>query len=111
MDRRWPGAERALTAYVAKVVPETGDLDDSHRRALLRLATAAARAGDAEALAALRTREEGRIGTGPMADMFRLLTADPVRGTGDLARAKREVGLARALPEGLKAFQPATATR
>jgi len=43
--------------------------------------------------------------------MFRLLTADPVRGTGDLARAKREVGLARALPEGLKAFQPATATR
>jgi len=107
----WPGAERALTAYVAKVVPETGDLDDSHRRALLRLATAAARAGDAEALAALRTREEGRIGTGPMADMFRLLTADPVRGTGDLARAKREVGLARALPEGLKAFQPATATR
>jgi len=107
----WPAAERALTAYVAKLVPGTGDLDDSHRRALLRLATAAARAGDAEALAALHTREEGRIGTGPLADMFRLLTADPVRGTGDLARAKREVGLARALPEGLKAFQPATATR
>jgi hypothetical protein len=107
----WPAAEQALTDYVAKSVPETGGLDDNHRRALLRLATAAARADDSAALAGLRAREEPRIGTGPLADMFRLLTAGPVRGTADLARAKREVGLARALPDGLNALQPATTTR
>ena len=107
----WPAAEQALSAYVARTVPETGDLDDTQRRSLLRLATAAARADDAPALAALRAREEPRIGSGPLADMFRLLTADPVRSTADLPRSKREVGLARAVPDGLKAFQPATATR
>jgi 2-methylcitrate dehydratase PrpD len=43
------------------------------------LATAAARAGDDAALAALRQREGARMESGPLADMFRLLTADQVR--------------------------------
>jgi hypothetical protein len=38
--------------------------------------------------------------------MFRLLTADPVSGTGDLTRVGREVGYARALPADLQAMRP-----
>jgi hypothetical protein len=72
----------------------------------LRLATAAARAGDDAGLAALRQREGGRMGDGPLADMFRLLTADPVRSPADLKRASQETALARTLPAQLKAVTP-----
>jgi hypothetical protein len=68
--------------------------------------TAAARAGDEAALSAIRQREGQRMGSGPLADMFRLLTADPIRGVADLKRAGREAGLARDLPNQLKAVQP-----
>ncbi|MGE4046848.1 MAG: hypothetical protein AB7F35_18445 [Acetobacteraceae bacterium] len=107
----WAGAEQALTELVAETVPPAGELNDAHRRLLLRLATASARAGNDVALAALRAREEPRIGTGPVADMFRLLTADPVRGVGDLKRAQREIGLVRALPAGMKALQSPALTQ
>ena len=90
----WPGADRALADYVAKTVPQAGDLDDGARRSLLRLATAAARAGDGATLASLREQQDARMGTGPLANMFRLLTADPVHGVSDLQRAAREVGYA-----------------
>ncbi|MBV9747652.1 MAG: hypothetical protein JO157_02445, partial [Acetobacteraceae bacterium] len=101
----WAGAQRALDAYVAKTVPHDGDLDDSQRRSLLRLATAAARAGDAETLVGLRQREAARMGTGPLADMFRLLTADPVHSVADLKRSGQEATLAGGLSDQLKALQ------
>jgi len=101
----WPGAERALTAYAARTVPAEGKLDDAQRATLLRLATAAARAGDATSLSSLRIRDEPRMASGPIAEMFRLLTADPVRGVGDLTRAGREAGLARGLPQQINALQ------
>jgi hypothetical protein len=103
----WPAAQKALTAYVARTIPASGGLDDTQRRALLRLATATARAGDDAALAALREREGPRMGSGPLADMFRLLTADQVRGVSDLKRSGQEAVLARGLPGQLKALQPA----
>ena len=102
----WPAAQRALTDYAAKTVPADGKLDDAQRRTLLRLATAAARAGDDAALTALRQREGARMGSGPLADMFRLLTADQVRSVADLKRSGQETALARALPGQLKALQP-----
>jgi hypothetical protein len=101
----WAGAERALTDYVTKTVPADGALDDTQRRNLLRLATAAARAGDDPALAGLRQHETARMGTGPLADMFRLLTADQVRSVADLKRSGQEATLARGLPAGLKALK------
>ena len=107
----WPGAKQALTDLVGLTIPSTGDLGDQQKRALLRLATAAARAGDDSTLASLGAREDARMGSGPVADMFRLLTADPVRGIDDLKRAKQEIGLVRALPAGLKALQTQTATQ
>ena len=106
----WPGADRALAAYAARTVPETGDLTDDARHTLLRLATAAARAGDETTLADLRRRQEPRMGTGPLADMFRLLTANPVGGMSDLTRSAREIGLAKALPAELQAMQPPVRT-
>jgi hypothetical protein len=96
-----------LTEYAAKSVPREGKLDDGQRRTLLRLATAAARAGDEPALTALRQREGPRMATGPLADMFRLLTADPVRSVADLKRSGQEAAMARGLPGQLKALQPA----
>jgi hypothetical protein len=108
LERRndWPAAEKALDDYAAKIVSRDGALDDVQRRTLLRLATAAARAGDEPALTALRQREGSRMGSGPLADMFRLLTADQVRSVGDLKRSSQEAALARALPGQLKALQP-----
>ena len=105
----WPGAQKALTDYATKTVPPDGLLDDTQRRTLLRLATATARAGDEVALEALRGHELGRMGTGPLADMFRLLTADQVRGVADLKRSGQEAALAHALPAELKALQQGAA--
>jgi hypothetical protein len=50
-----------------------------------------------------------RMGTGPLADMFRLLTADQVRGVADLKRSGQEAALARSLPGELKALQQGAA--
>jgi len=101
----WPAAEKALNTYAAKVVPAEGKLDDGQRRTMLRLATAAARAGDAATLTVLRQGTGTRMETGPLADMFRLLTADGIRGVGDLKRSGQEAVLARELPSQLKAVQ------
>jgi hypothetical protein len=55
----WPAAETALNAYASKIVPPEGRLDDGQRRTLLRLATAAARAGDAATRR--RSRRFGKV--------------------------------------------------
>jgi hypothetical protein len=102
----WPAAQRALSDYAARTIPPDGALDDAQRRTLLRLATAAARAGDEAALTALRQREAARMAGGPLGDMFRLLTADPVHSAADLKRSAQEAALARDLPAQLKALQP-----
>ena len=93
----WPAARDALTALAARVVPGDGMLNDVQRRVALRLATAAAQANDDALLGSLREQMGPRIGTGPQADLFRLLTAEPVREVADLTRARSEMGLARAI--------------
>ena len=101
----WPAAQRSLAAMGASAIPESGDLTDVHRQLLVRLAIAAERADDREALGALRATMGARFGGGPLADMLRLLTAEPVRAAGDLPRAAKEMGLARAVPAGLAALK------
>jgi hypothetical protein len=103
--QNWPAAEEALKTYIGKTVSETGELNETQRRSLLRLAAATARAEDTTGLSALRARETERMGSGPIADMFRLLTADPVRGLADLRRSGQEAVLAHALPEDLKSVR------
>jgi hypothetical protein len=111
----WPAARDALVVLAARVVPDPcvnacGVLDDRQRQIVLRLATAATRADDDATLTSLREKLTTRIGNGPRADMFRLLTTEPVRGTGDLARARSEIGLARAVTADLDPKKPATKT-
>ncbi|MBV8097390.1 MAG: hypothetical protein JO110_29935 [Acetobacteraceae bacterium] len=93
--KAWPEAEAALRELVAKTVPEEGPLDAGQRATVLRLASAAAQAGDAAQLAALRERQAARMGDGKEADLFRLLTAPPIQDTADLPRAGQEAALAR----------------
>ncbi len=100
----WPAAERALTAFVAKTVPPEGRLDEGQRRTLLRLATAAAQAGDEATLAGLRRREATRMAGGPLGDMFRLLTSGPVQNVADLPRAGQEMVLARGVSRDLRSL-------
>lgn len=106
----WAAAEQALAAYAARTVPAEGKLDDAQRRTLLRLATAAARAGDQAALADLGRREAARMQSGPLADIFRLLSAQQVQGVADLRRSGREAALARGLPGQLKQLTPPAGT-
>jgi hypothetical protein len=78
---------------------------------VLRLASATARAKDDAGLAALRAKFGPRIGAGPLGDMFRLLTAQPVQTMADIARSGREATLAAALPGSLAAIKAEPVTR
>ena len=111
----WPAARDALAVLMARVVPDTcaapcGPLDGAQLGVTLRLATAAMHAGDDATLGSLRTRLGTRIGAGPQANMFRLLTAEPVRGTADLRRARAEMGLARAVAADIGGKPPPVKT-
>lgn len=108
--RDWPAAAQALEDQVASTVRAEGKLTDDQRRLLVRLASAASQAGDEALLARLRTREAPRMASGPLADMFTLLTAGRVQSAADLKRSGREMALARTLPAGLQALEPPPAS-
>ncbi len=96
----WTGSAAALASLATRTVPPDGPLGPAQQDTLLRLASAQAHAGQDDALHALGTREAARM-AGPKSDMFRLLTAAPVTGVGDLRRAAGEVTLARTVPAAL----------
>ncbi len=99
----WRGAEAALLSLVSRVIPPDGALDSAQQDIILRLASAESRAGDDAVLRALGLREVKRM-AGSRADMFRLLTAAPIAGVGDLPRSAGEMALAHAIPAGLAAM-------
>jgi hypothetical protein len=107
----WPGAAQAWSELAALTLPPGGTLDETHTRILLHLATVTARASDEAGLAALREKYGTRLGAGPLADMFRLLTSEPIRNTTDIGRSQREVSLAASLPTDLKALKANAGTR
>ncbi len=86
----WPRALAALSALAGKTIPPEGALDETQRHLLLRLAAAASATGDTATLATLRDQDLPRMGTGPDADMLRVLTEAPVTSVSDLARARSE---------------------
>jgi len=106
---RWADAAKVWMDIVTATVPDTGPLDDAGARTVLRLATATAHAGDDAALADLRVKFGGRFSPGPVGDLFRVLTAEPIRTSADIGRSHQETGLAATLPGGLKAL-PAIVT-
>jgi hypothetical protein len=107
----WAGAEQAWSDCVAMTLPDSGMLDEPQTRTMLRLATAAARAGHDARLGELRDAYGPRIGAGPLGDMFRLLTAEPIRTSEDIERSQREMSLAASLPADLKALQAGGSAR
>jgi hypothetical protein len=102
----WPGAAAALGAHLATTLPEApAALDESQRRRVLRQAVLLALAGEEAGLGALRERHAARMGEGPLAEAFSVLTADPLRGLADLPRLQRELQLFRNLPRRLEALR------
>lgn len=100
----WAGAAEALSRHLtASLPPAPAPLDDAQRRDATRLAAFAALAGDDARLATLKDSLKPRMGEGPLAEAFGLLTSDPLRGIADLARLQRELDLMRALPGRLAA--------
>jgi len=91
----WRGALAALDDLAGRLVPLDGPVPDGLTELVLRQASAAVQVGDSGALRVLGQRYAARL-TGPRADLFRLLTAAPVGGVGDLARTGREIAFARA---------------
>ena len=100
----WAGAERAWADYAAKSLPDAVRWMTTRPVRWSGLATAAARAGDDAALTGLREKYGDRLADGALADMFRLLTAEPVRSTSDLQRVRQDISLAQALPANLRAL-------
>lgn len=101
----WAETARALAELAEAQLPPTDRaLDEPQRRLLVRLAAAAALAGDNATLASLAATRGAQMANGPFAEPFRLLTADPVSGAADLPRLAAEVALARALPRSIAAI-------
>jgi hypothetical protein len=107
----WAAAEQAWADCASLALPNSGTLDEAQARIVLRLATATARAGDDMKLAGLRDQYGARIDAGPLGDMFRLLTAEPIRTQADIGRSQKEVSLAASLPADLKALRATGASR
>ena len=101
----WAEAAAALAELAeAALPPPDRPLDEGQRRLLVRLAAAAALAGDTATLGSLAATRGAQMADGPFAEPFRLLTAAPVAGAADLPRLAAEVALARALPRSLAAM-------
>ncbi len=103
--RDWPAAVGALSDLAKLDVPKSGTLSAAQARVLLRLAGAAAKAGDDAALARVRQQGAGRMGADD--NLFRLITAPEVRDVGDLPRAAAEASLARTVISALATSAPA----
>ena len=101
----WSGAAAAHATALAALPPAPAVLTDAEARLVLRQAVLLALAGDEAGLVTLREAQAGRVGAGPLADAFALLTGDPLRGLADLPRLQRELQLFRSLPSRLEALR------
>ncbi len=103
--RNWPAATAALLSYAGATATMAAMPDEVQARILVRLATAASQAGDSTVLGQLRGHRLSTAGQGPVADLFRLLTAVPVVQSTDLKRSRQEMAMAKTLPAGLRALE------
>ncbi len=98
--RNWVEAAKALRALVDgkdfAALP-----DEAQRSAILRLANDENEAHDMAGLRALRSSQGARFASGSGAELFAVLTEDPIKGVDDLKRSERELQAVRALPASL----------
>lgn len=98
----WRNATTTLRTLAEQTLPAQGPLTDAQSALVLRLASAAAQAGDEDTLARLRTDTLPRLPAGQNTEMVRLLTQSPVQNTADLPRARREAAFAEQVLGGGK---------
>ena len=97
----WRGALAALSALAAKIVPAEGPLSDAAQDVVLRQASAAVQCNDVGVLTDLRERAVPRMDD-RRGGLLRLLTAPPITGSIDIARARQELALSRTVPGRLQ---------
>jgi hypothetical protein len=100
-DRRdWTGAIKLLESLTASAA-FAAKPDQVQRDLILRLANDESQAGDMAALRRLRSAQGARFASGPGAELFAVLTQEPIQAVGDLPRAGHELEKVRALPASL----------
>jgi hypothetical protein len=101
-DRKdWRGAETALLALCHANLPQDGKLTVAQQDLLLRVASAAAQAGDIAVLQQLQSANADRLDPGPRSALFQALVQQPLQSLTDLPRSEREAQAARAVPAAL----------
>jgi hypothetical protein len=75
--------------------------EQAQRDIILRLANDESEAGDMAALRRLRSAQGARFASGPGAELFAVLTQEPIQAVDDLPRSGRELQAVRALPASL----------
>jgi hypothetical protein len=96
----WAEAGKLLESLIA--TPSfAGTSDQAQRDMILRLANDESEAGDMTALRRLRSTQGARFASGPGAELFAVLTQEPILAVDDLPRSGRELQAVRALPASL----------
>jgi hypothetical protein len=100
--QRWPDAVAALGRILQRSTPKGARLRDDQAAILLRLASAAAEAGDNAVLTELRDRDVSTLSPGSTTDLIQLILARPIAGVSELPRASREMMAARAVASAVQ---------
>ena len=99
-NRNFAEAAKLLDAFIASpAFPKMPD--QTQRNLILRLANDESELGDMAALHRLRDAEASHFTDGPDAELFAVLTQEPIKATADLPRAAKELDKLRALPASL----------
>ena len=99
-SRDFAEAAKLLGAFIAS--PAFSKLpEQTQRNLILRLANDESELGDMAALHRLRDAEASHFTDGPDAELFAVLTQEPIKATTDLPRAAKELDKLRALPASL----------
>ncbi len=100
-DRRDWGAAGKLLETLISDASFSARPDQTQRDIILRLANDESEAGDMAALRRLRGAQGARFASGPGAELFAVLTQEPIQAVDDLPRSGRELQAVRALPASL----------
>jgi hypothetical protein len=104
-DRKdWHRAEGVLLTLAHTTLPPDGRLAVAQQDLLLRVASAAAEAGDIAVLQQMQSANGARLDPGPRSALFQALVQQPVQSLTDLPRSGREADAARAVPAALTNF-------
>jgi hypothetical protein len=100
-DRHAWAAAAKLLETLAGDASFSAQPDQAQRDIILRLANDESEAGDMAALRRLRAAQGARFASGPGAELFAVLTQEPIQAVDDLPRSGRELQAVRALPASL----------